>query len=225
MIRSMSGNNAQLTQTNAVASWPPGEAGPWTAWILLSMRASPAPRCVNSFRAQATQRPQPTSDTTAGPRVFALLPNWLGHLLIWGTHRDHFGRVRTLMLTILVYSLFTFAGAVASSVWRLSPPSASSPESALDLHTKEWPRHAGKMGAGLMQTGSYFGILIAAVLNSTVGAHCSASDVHRGSSPRYFVLIRYGVTEPSRWKPFDLRGEAFRHDLLGRIPPPSHDSQ
>ena len=33
---------------------------------------------------------------------------------------DRFGRVRTLTLTILCYSLFTFAGALATNVWQLA---------------------------------------------------------------------------------------------------------
>ena len=33
---------------------------------------------------------------------------------------DRFGRVRTLVLTILCYSLFTFLGALATGVWQLA---------------------------------------------------------------------------------------------------------
>src|ERR1039458_81208 len=47
-----------------------------------------------------------------------LLVGW-GLAFLWGPVGDRFGRVRTLTLTILCYSLFTFLGAVSASVWQL----------------------------------------------------------------------------------------------------------
>src|SRR5258707_15816954 len=55
-----------------------------------------------------------------GGLLFALFLVGWGISFIWGPIADRFGRVRTLMLTILCYSLFTFAGAIATSVWQLA---------------------------------------------------------------------------------------------------------
>ena len=55
-----------------------------------------------------------------GGLLFALFLIGWGLSLVWGPLADRFGRVRTLMLTILCYSLFTFLGAVATSVWYLA---------------------------------------------------------------------------------------------------------
>src|SRR5262249_16458209 len=55
-----------------------------------------------------------------GGLLFALFLFGWGMSLVWGPIADRFGRVRTLMLTIICYSLFTFLGAVATSVWQLA---------------------------------------------------------------------------------------------------------
>src|SRR2546429_1798292 len=39
---------------------------------------------------------------------------------LWGPIGDKFGRVRTLMLTIVWYSVFTFLSALVTSVWQLA---------------------------------------------------------------------------------------------------------
>src|SRR6478672_6616335 len=55
-----------------------------------------------------------------GGLLFALFLAGWGFAFIWGPIGDRFGRVRTLMLTILCYSLFTFLGAIATNVSQLA---------------------------------------------------------------------------------------------------------
>ena len=55
-----------------------------------------------------------------GGLLFAFFLVGWGLALIWGPIADRFGRVRTLMLTIAWYSLFTFFGAVATDIWQLA---------------------------------------------------------------------------------------------------------
>jgi MFS family permease len=68
---------------------------------------------------------------------------------------------------------------------------------------EEWPEERRKMGAGLMQTGYYFGVLVAGLLNATVGAHFGwrAMFVVGGLPAFLVVFIQYGVREPKRWRP------------------------
>jgi hypothetical protein len=54
-----------------------------------------------------------------GGLLFALFLVGWGLAFLWGPVGDRFGRVRTLTLTIVCYSLFTFLGALATSVWQL----------------------------------------------------------------------------------------------------------
>jgi MFS family permease len=115
-----------------------------------------------------------------------------------------------LMLTILCYSAFTFAGAIATQVWqlaafRLLAGIGIGGEWTLGgtFIAEEWPEDRRKMGAGLMHTGYYFGILVAALLNATIGAHYGwrAMFAVGGLPALLVVFIRYGVREPARWRP------------------------
>jgi MFS family permease len=145
-----------------------------------------------------------------GGLLFALFLFGWGLSLLWGPIGDRFGRVRTLMLTILCYSVFTFTGALAWNVWslalfRLLAGIGIGGEWTLGgtFVAEEWPEDRRKMGAGLMQTGYYVGVLLAALLNATVGAKYGWRAMFAvGGSPALLVsLIQYGVREPARWKP------------------------
>src|SRR2546425_4805752 len=52
-----------------------------------------------------------------GAILFALFLIGWGLALMWGPIADRFGRMRTLMLTVLCFSVFTFLAAFATSVW------------------------------------------------------------------------------------------------------------
>src|SRR5579863_8068664 len=136
------------------------------------------------------------------------LVGW-GLSMLWGPIGDRFGRVRTLMFTILCYSVFTFAGALAQNVWqlalfRLLAGIGIGGEWTLGgtFVAEEWPEERRKMGAGYMQTGYYVGVLLAALLNATVGAAYGWRAMFAvGGIPAFLVvLIQKGVHEPAKWK-------------------------
>ncbi len=144
-----------------------------------------------------------------GGLLFALFLVGWGLAFLWGPVGDRFGRVRTLALTILCYSLFTFLGAVAAGVWqlaafRLLAGFGIGGEWTLGgtLIAEEWPEDRRKIGAALMHTGYYFGIFLAAIANYTIGAHYGWRALFAvGGTPALIVgLIRYGVREPERWR-------------------------
>ena len=147
---------------------------------------------------------------TYGGLLFALFLVGWGLSMLWGPLGDRFGRVRTLTLTIVCYSLFTFAGALATNVWqlalfRLLAGVGIGGEWTLGgtFVAEEWPESRRKMGAGYMQTGYYVGTLLAALLNAWIGARYGWRAMFAvGGTPALLVfLIQYGVHEPSRWKP------------------------
>jgi MFS family permease len=144
-----------------------------------------------------------------GGLLFALFLVGWGLSFIWGPIADRFGRVRTLMLTIICFSLFTFLGAVATNVWqlaafRLFAGIGIGGEWSMGgtFVAEEWPEERRKMGAGLMHTGYYFGIFLAALANYTIGAHYGWRAMFAvGGTPALLVaVIRYGVKEPKRWQ-------------------------
>ncbi len=145
-----------------------------------------------------------------GGLLFALFLLGWGMSMIWGPIGDRIGRIRALMLTILCYSVFTFTGAFATSIWqlaifRLLAGVGIGGEWTLGgtFVAEEWPEDRRKMGAGLLQTGYYFGFLMAAALNATVGAEYGWRAMFAiGGLPAFLVVfIQYGVKEPKRWKP------------------------
>jgi MFS family permease len=144
-----------------------------------------------------------------GGLLFALFLVGWGLSLAWGPVADRFGRVKTLMLTIVCYSLFTFLGAVATGVWplaafRLLAGIGIGGEWSMGgtLVAEEWPEERRKMAAGAMHTGYYFGFFLAAIANYTVGAWWGWRAMFAlGGAPALLVaFIRYGVVEPKRWQ-------------------------
>jgi MFS family permease len=144
-----------------------------------------------------------------GGLLFALFLVGWGCSLLWGPIADRFGRVLTLMLTIFCYSFFTFLGAFATSVWmlaafRLLAGVGIGGEWSMGgtFVAEELPEARRKTAAGVMHTGYYVGILLAAIINYFVGARWGWRAMFLvGGTPALLVgFIRYGVTEPKRWE-------------------------
>src|ERR1700730_8448836 len=89
-----------------------------------------------------------------GSVMFALFLVGWGMSMIWGPVADRYGRVRTLIFTILCYSVFTFLCAVATNVWqlalfRLLAGVGIGGEWSMGgtFVAEEWPEDRRKMGA------------------------------------------------------------------------------
>jgi MFS family permease len=144
-----------------------------------------------------------------GGLLFALFLVGWGLAFLWGPIADKYGRVFTLMLTIIWYSVFTLAGAAATQVWhlavfRLLAGIGIGGEWAMGgtYIAEAWPEGKRVAGGALMHTGYYFGILLAGVLNSVVGSRYGWRAMFVvGAVPALLVaLVRYGVAEPVRWR-------------------------
>ena len=155
-----------------------------------------------------------------GSVLFAFFLVGWGLSMVWGPVADRFGRVRTLMLTIVCYSLFTFLGAVVTNIWqlavfRLLAGIGIGGEWSMGgtFVAEEWPEERRRMGAGLMHTGYYFGFFLAAIANYFVGAVYGWRAMFLvGGLPALLVgFIRYGVRESSRWQ--ERRRPAMRESF------------
>jgi len=144
-----------------------------------------------------------------GGVLFAIFLMGWGCAFLWGPIADRFGRVRTLVLTILCYSLFTFLGSVSAGVWQLAlfrflAGAGIGGEWTLGgvFVAEEWPEERRKQGAAWMHTGYYFGVFLAAIVNCTIGSRYGWRAVFAvGGTPALLVaFIRYGVSEPERWR-------------------------
>lgn len=153
--------------------------------------------------------PTPANIASYGAILFSLFLVGWGLALVWGPVADRFGRVRTLMATILFFSLFTFMSAFATNVWalaiyRLLAGMGIGGEWSVGATfiNEEWPEERRKMGAGLMHTGYYFGFFLAAIANYSIGAHYGWRWMFVvGGVPALLVAFFYNrVQEPARWR-------------------------
>jgi MFS family permease len=149
-----------------------------------------------------------------GSVMFALFLVGWGLSMIWGPVADHYGRVRTLIFTILCYSVFTFLCAVTTNVWqlalfRLLAGVGIGGEWSMGgtFVAEEWPEERRKMGAGYLHTGYYFGFFLAALANYFVGARYGWRPMFAiGGAPAFLVtFIQYGVHESTTWQKQDRR--------------------
>lgn len=143
-----------------------------------------------------------------GALLFALFLVGWGMAFLWGPVGDRFGRVRTLMLTIVCYSVFTFLSAFATSIWQLAilrflAGIGIGGEWAMGgtFVAEEWPEDRRQTGAGLMHTGYYVGIFLAAIANYAIGSRFGwrAMFAVGGLPALLLAWIRHGVSEPARW--------------------------
>jgi MFS family permease len=144
-----------------------------------------------------------------GSLLFALFLIGWGLSMMWGPIADRFGRVKTLMFTILCYSLFTCLCAIVGTVWqlavfRLAAGIGIGGEWSMGgtFVAEEWPEDRRAMGAGYMHTGYYFGFFLAALANYFIGARYGWRAMFLlGGSPALLVtFIRYGVHESTAWR-------------------------
>lgn len=208
-----------MTTTSAVPRTPltpeqiRGFLASWGGWALDGMDsfiyALVLVPALKELLPRSGVQPTPANLGYYGGLLFALFLIGWGFASFWGPIGDRFGRVRTLMLTILCYSLFTFLGSVATNVWqlaafRLLAGIGIGGEWALGgiLVAEVLPEDRRKTGAGLMHTGYYVGIFLAGALNYWIGAHYGWRAMFAlGGAPALLVgFIRAGVHEPEKWK-------------------------
>ena len=144
-----------------------------------------------------------------GGLLFALFLCGWGLAFLWGPIGDKFGRVRTLMLTIVWYSVFTFLSALVTNVWqlamlRLLAGIGIGGEWAMGgtFVAEEWPEDRRRAGAGYMHTGYYVGVFLAALANFIIGSKFGwrAMFAVGGLPALLLAWVRHGVTEPACWK-------------------------
>ena len=165
------------------------------------------------------------------PAQFAQIPAYAGAvialtLLGWGIGgviggilADYIGRKRTMMISILAYSLMTGLSAIAwdwmsFAALRLLVGIAIGSEWATgaSITAELWPDKARGRGAGLMQCGLGIGFFLASLVwlyVGTLGANGWRYMFLLGILPGFFTLwIRRGIPESPRWEQANLRRQA-----------------
>jgi len=139
--------------------------------------------------------------------------------VIGGILADYIGRKRTMVISILAYSLMTGLSAfawdwVSFAALRLLVGIAIGSEWATgaSLTAELWPDKARGKGAGLMQCGLGIGFFVASLVwlyVGTLGADGWRYMFLLGILPGFFTLwIRRGIPESPRWEQANLRRQA-----------------
>jgi len=149
--------------------------------------------------------------------------------LLFGVIADKLGRTRALSLSILLYSVFTFACGLAQNVWQLAIfrfllglGMGGEWASGATLVSETWPeKHRGK-ALGIMQSCWAIGYGAAAlVVGLVLPTYGWRAVFFVGIVPALFTLwIRRNLEEPEMWR--RSRQEASpRQDVPPRQAPPS----
>jgi len=149
------------------------------------------------------------SATTAGILASLTLVASAFGGVIFGVIADRYGRTRALILSVLMYSVFTAACGLAVTVWHLAIfrvllgiGMGGEWASGAALVAETWPdRHRGK-AMGLMQSAWAIGFALAALTNwLLVDAFGWRVVFFVGILPAFFTLwVRRAVKEPELWR-------------------------
>jgi MFS family permease len=168
-----------------------------------------------------------------GGVFFTLFLIGYGTALVWGPIADRFGRVRTMMFSILCFSLFTLLAAFATGIWSLAVfrfmagvGIGGEWSIGAALVSEDWPEERRTMGAALMHTGYYIGFFLAGIANIFIGSHYGWRAMFAlGGVPALLIgLIRNNVHEPARWenKVQQLGGKWAMHSAFLKLFSPQY---
>jgi MFS family permease len=135
------------------------------------------------------------------------LVGWSLGGMLFGIYADYYGRKSALMVTILMYSLFTAISMFAHSWWdfaiyRFITALGTGGEwgAGTALLAETWPERSRVKSAVILQAASMFGGLVASLLNLLVGGYSWRYIFLLGGFPGFLLLgLRWWVKESDRW--------------------------
>ncbi len=177
----------------------------WLGWVFDSM---------DGTLYSMVQRPAMTELVGEGAAasyssiVFSVtLIGWAIGGIAFGVIADYIGRTKALVITILIYSLFTGLSAAAETWWQLAAfrfitglGLGGEWAAGAALVAEVWPDGLRAKAGAILQSAAAFGYFFAALINLTVGVHSWRYVFIVGAAPALFVLIiRSIVKEPESW--------------------------
>lgn len=160
-----------------------------------------------------------TDDKAIGPYVGIMFALFLlgasAGGFIFGRLGDKIGRVKTMIITVLLYSVFTGLTALSQTAWqfgicRFVGAMGLGGEWGLGvaLVMETWPNAKRPVLAGLLGSSANVGFLLSSLINLTWGALGWRIIFCAGLVPALLTLvIRLAVKEPERWVRAKERGE------------------
>jgi MFS family permease len=127
--------------------------------------------------------------------------------IVFGVAADRIGRAKTMILTVLIYSVFTGLSSLAQSWWQLAILQAVAGigiggewAAGAALVAETWPERTRAHALIIMQMCFAAGFFLAAAINLLVGPIGWRYVFAAGAAPALVtLLIRFFVREPARW--------------------------
>jgi len=144
---------------------------------------------------------------TGGSILASKLLAWGLGGIAFGVIADRVGRSRTMIATVLIYSIFTGLSGLAHNWWQLAILQALAGvgiggewSAGAALVAETWPEKTRSRAMQVMQMSFAFGGFLAALLNLVIGPFGWRWVFLAGASPAVITLfIRRFVPEPARW--------------------------
>ncbi len=152
----------------------------------------------------------------SGVATMIFMIGWASGGLVFGVLGDKIGRAKTMMLTIVLYSMFTGLSALSIGIWdfsfyRFLTGLGVGGEFAVGvaLVAEVMPNRARPYALGLLQALSAFGNMMAAVIAMILGELERSESINSawrimfviGMAPALLaIVIRRRLKEPERWK-------------------------
>ncbi len=182
----------------------------WLGWIFDSMDATIynlvlTPALRDLLGARATPE---IIGWYGGIILSVFLAGWAIGGVVFGILADYIGRARTLVITILIYAVFTGLAAIAQSWWELAAYRFLTAlgiggewAAGATLVAEIWPERLRVKGAGAPQSAWGAGYFLAAGLNLLLARYSWRIMFIVGLLPAAVaMLVRMRVREPERWK-------------------------
>jgi len=190
--------------------WKSGIAA-WLGWLFDGLDMHLYVLVATPFVAellQATSEKDPRVGYYSSLIQAAFLVGWALGGAFFGRIADRLGRSRALMLTILVYALFTGLSFFAQTWWQLFifrflAALGIGGEWAVgaSLLSETWPSRWRPWMAAILQTGVNLGVMLAALANFLLSGFPNRYVFLVGVLPALLVLwIRRAVPEPEEWQ-------------------------
>lgn len=182
----------------------------WLGWIFDSMDATIYNLVLTpALRELLAPRNSPEEVGWYGGIILAVfLVGWAVGGVFFGIVADYLGRARTLVITILIYAIFTAMAGLAHTWWELgiyrfltALGIGGEWAAGATLVAEVWPERLRVKGAGLLQSAWGAGYFLAAGLYLLLSSYSWRVMFFAGLAPALVAMLaRMKVREPERWK-------------------------
>ena len=181
----------------------------WLGWVFDSMDALIYAQVMTpALRELLGARGSPQNIGWYGGIIFSIfVMGWALGGVAFGILADYLGRTRTLVITILIYAVFTALAGLSRTWWELgiyrfltALGVGGEWAAGATLVAEVWPESLRVKGAGLLQSAWGVGFFLAAGINLLLSAHSWRVMFFVGLIPALVALFaRLKVREPEAW--------------------------